>query len=338
MLRPRAAAADRRAPHSGAKELAAAASRGILSAAASRRNSRRFRTVVPIRFPLILSMLALLPAATCGSAFHLPARAQRTVAVDVPLPEDTSQLELQFHDGLLTLQPGDAPTCRLQIHLVADDEAALAALASGVAPQLTRDGTTTRLQLAMPVGAPLDSVRSSWHVAAPRQVRVTATTRRGAVVARNVAFDLEVRGGSGVVEAQMAGGAARLSSSSGSLILRGDYPFADVHSELGRIDLCLPALDRSSVDVRASSRKGDIYVDLRKGQRIDLLYFGDERLVHCDPEVRVQWLRNTLVDGNDYLEGCVGDLSGQCNGQLRLHADSQVHMRLRPDGAVAGTR
>jgi hypothetical protein len=294
---------------------------------------RRCSRVSPLRVPLVLCLLAVLPAATCGSQYRLPACAQQTTAPLVELPAGTQRLEVQFHDGLLTLETGPL-SCELQIHLVADAPATVAQLASEVLPSMEVSGQTTKLQVSVPAGASLDAVRTTWRLRAPAGTAVVARTRRGAVVARGAACNLEVHGGSGVIEAQMAGGSAQLTSSSGSVILRGDYPFADVRSELGRIDLRLPDHDRRDCEVRVVS-KNDVYIDLHRTQLFDFLYFGEERLVHCDPEVRVQWQRNETVDGVDYLRGRLGDLAGERGGQLRLDAMGPVYVRLQPEGAVA---
>ncbi len=283
----------------------------------------------------VLILFALLPAATCGSQYHLPQRPQQTLAPVVSVPPTATRLEVQFHDGLLTLEAGPVIGCELQIHLVADDQEALTQLAAAVTPRVDTVAATTRLQVALPTGATLDAMRTTWRLRAPAGTTVVVTTRRGAVVARDAACNLEVQGGSGVVEAQMAGGSAQLVSSSGSVILRGDYPFADLHSNLGRIDLRLPRTDRRDVEVRVVSKKGDVYVDLRKDQLLDFYFRGEERLVHCDPEVRVQWLQNTPLDGIDYLKGRVGDLAGASGGQLRLDALGPVYVRLQPEGAAA---
>lgn len=289
-----------------------------------------------LRFPIVCSLLLLLPAATCGSQYHLPSRAQRTTTTAVAVPADTRVLEVQFHDGLLTLEPGTAFACDLQIHLLADDATALDPLAAQVVPTTEATGAgTARLQVALPKGADLESVRTTWRLRAPAGTKVVVITRRGAVVARDAPCDLEVRGGSGVVEAQMAGGSADLTTTSGSAILRGDYPRASVHSDLGRIDLRLPGTTATGTAVRVVSKKGDVYIDLRRAQRFDFAYFGEERLVHCDAEVRVQWSGTyEPFDGLRYLLGSLGDLGAARSGSLRLESQGPVRVRLQPDGAL----
>jgi hypothetical protein len=136
----------------------------------------------------------------------------------------------------------------------------------------------------------------------------------------------------------MAGGAARLETSSGSLVLRGDFAAADVHSELGRIDVQLPDRGPGLVEVHATSRKGDVYIDVRKEQAYDFLYFGEEHLVHCDPAVRVQWLENVTIDGADWLQGRIGDLRGILCGRVRLRAAGPVYVRLLPEAAALSRR
>ena len=93
-----------------------------------------------------------------------------------------------------------------------------------------------------------------------------------------------------------------------------------------------------SADVRVSGKKGDVYVDLHRTQRMDFLYFGEERLVRCDPEVRVQWMHTELVDGVDYLRGRIGTLDGDDCGVLRLDTLGPVYVRQQPEVPATSSR
>ncbi|MGE3171919.1 MAG: hypothetical protein AB7O97_04785 [Planctomycetota bacterium] len=288
---------------------------------------------------LVLLLLSLLPAATCGGSYRLAPSAQRTLLPAIELPKGLRALEVQFHDGLLTVEAGTAPECLLEIQLLAEDQEGVDELAAAVAPevQVSADGTRASLSVALPNGADLDAVRTNWRVQVPATVAVRAVTRRGAVVARDLQGDLDVEGGSGIVEADMRGGTPRLSTSSGSLILRGDYPFAELVTRLGRVDVRLPEMRPAPVELLAQTGKGDVYIDVCPDQVYDLFFRGDRRLVQCDPEVRVQWVQNVDLDGEDHVQGRLGDLHGQASGMVRLASEGPVYVRLRPE-AVARSR
>ena len=282
---------------------------------------------------LLLLLLPALLAARCSRDYRLPPRPTQKLTPTVELAEDLRLIELQFHKGLLTLEPGPRLTCHLQIDLLADDDEKLDQLAARVAPridQLSED--SRRLSVELPTGAPMDAVRTTWRLVIPPGVDVVARTRHGSVVSRGAPGDLTVQGGTGVVDVCMAGGHADLSTSSGSLLLRGDYPSAKVRSQQGRVDAQLPPITRDGlVDVQIDSELGTIYLDLHREQQFFLFFSGEEHQVRCDPDVRVAW--EQLVPGQDreMLQGRLGDLRAQPpRGQIRLATQQTVHVRLRP--------
>ena len=61
----------------------------------------------------------------------------------------------------------------------------------------------------------------------------------------------------------MNGGSASLSTTSGSLILRGDYARASVRSAIGRIDLALPPSRIEPVDVRARNSEEHFVIEVQ---------------------------------------------------------------------------
>lgn len=296
--------------------------------------------VTTTRTILVLGLLFLLPAATCGTQYRMPPCSQRTVALAPELPAGLRRLEIQFHDGLLALQPGDAPKCTLEAHLQADDEATLKEYEQQTTAALDYDAKSgiASLRVNWPAGADLEALRTTWRVMAPKGLEVVVTTRRGGVVARGTECALVVKGGSGVIEAELAGGSADLETTSGSLILRGDYDRANVKSGLGRIDLGLPLTRSTPSRLEASSEKGDVYVDIRKDQAWDLWFYGEPRWVRCDPEVRAEWHDPETVDGVTWARGRVGALGQPASGALWLGANAPVSMRLLPERPFANAQ
>lgn len=258
----------------------------------------------------------------------MPTAAQSKRTDTIPIPAGTQRIEIQFHDGLLALERGEEARCEVETSLHADDAATLASYEQAAMP-LAQPGTgpgTLVVRAALPAGAPLDAVRTAWRLRVPTGTAVAVTTRRGAVVARGMDGDLEVNGGSGVVEASLAGGAARLSTTSGSLILRGSYSRAEVRSTIGRIDLALPPTPSS--EVRATTRKGEIFVEVGKGQWFDARMCGETTLVRCDAEVRGEWNGAEEQDGVRWSRGRLGDVSGAAAGALWLTSESPIYVRL----------
>lgn len=293
--------------------------------------------VTTTRTILVLGLLFLLPAATCGKQYHMPPCAQRTVALAPELPAGLRRLEIQFHDGLVALQPGETAKCTLEAHLQADDESTLKEYEQQTTTALDFDANTgtASLRVNWPAGADLEALRTTWRLMVPKDFAVVVTTRRGGVVARGTQCELVVKGGSGVVEAELAGGSADLETTSGSLILRGDYERATVKSVLGRIDLGLPVARAQPARLQATSEKGDVYVDIRKDQAWDLWFYGEPRWVRCDPEVRAEWHEPEAVDGVTWARGRVGSLGQTACGALWLSASAPVSMRLLPERPFA---
>lgn len=287
--------------------------------------------VPPRRAVLPLALLALLPAATCGSAYHLPPRATQKLTPEIRFTRAPQRIEVQFHDGLLTLEPADAVDCRLEIDLLADDADEVERLAARVGPQIEEgpDGTA-RLTVALPTGAELDAVRTTWRLRVPAQVAVAVRTRKGAVVARGATGTLEVDGGAGVVDVHMAGGTARLATVSGSLLLRGEYPAAELRSRQGRIDVVLPR-EQIPVDVDVASEEGNVYLVVHQGQKFDVQFAGQEDQVRCDPQVRIVWEQIVGHEGVDFLHGQLGDLQAASRGNIRIPGSrAAVHARQHP--------
>ena len=291
----------------------------------------------PVTLPrttFVLALLALLPAATCASgAYRMPPSAQSKRTHAVAIPEGTKRLEVQFHDGLFAIEHADVASCDIETSLQADDAASLADYGQASAPVVEHrasDGVLT-IRVALPPGARMDAVRSAWRVKAPRNLAVHVATRCGAVVARGYQGELLVDGGSGVIEATMNGGSASLSTTSGSLILRGDYARASVRSAIGRIDLALPPSRIEPVEVRARNEKGELFVDVGKQQLFELRFLGEPHLVRCDPEVRNAWIGTENVDGIAWSRGRLGDLSSPASGALWIESQSPVYVRQLPD-------
>lgn len=258
----------------------------------------------------------------------MPPAAQSKRSDTIPIPKSTKRIEIQFHDGLLAIERGDEARCEVETSLQADDAEALAAYELAARPIVQSDmqAGTLVVRAALPPGAPMDAVRTAWRLRAPRGAAISVTTRRGAVVVRGMDGELQVQGGSGVVEATLAGGSARLSTTSGSLLLRGDYSRAEVRSTIGRIDLALPPTPSS--EVRATTRKGEIFVEVARGQWFDARMCGETSLVRCDAEVRSEWNGDEQLEGVNWARGRVGDMAGAAAGSLWLTSESPIYVRL----------
>ena len=279
----------------------------------------------------VIAVMALLPAATCGSrAYPMPVSAEGKRTDSIAIPKGTVRLEVQFHDGLFAVEHGEDATCDIETRLQADDAESLVAYERAAEPVVEhreRDGVLT-IRIALPPGARMDAVRSAWRVRAPKSLTVAVSTRRGAVVARGLRSGLEVEGGSGVVEATL---------DDGSLILRGNYSKASVRSANGRIDLALPPRRVDLVDVRAATQKGELFVDVGKLQLFDLLFQGEPHLVRCDPEVRNVWIGTETRDGVSYARGRLGDVSATSCGTLQIETLGPISVRLLPDNPFCAT-
>ena len=313
---------------------------GILLAAYRRHDGGTPNAVTLRKTTFVIAVMALLPAATCGSrSYRMPVSAEGKRTDSIAIPKGTKRLEVQFHDGLFAVEHGEDATCDIETRLQADDSESLVAYERAAEPVVEhreRDGVLT-IRIALPPGARMDAVRSAWRVRAPKSLTVAVSTRRGAVVARGLRSGLEVEGGSGVVEATLDDGSAQIATTSGSLILRGNYKTASVRSANGRIDLALPPRRIDLVDVRASTQKGELFVDVGKLQLFDLLFLGEPHLVRCDPEVRNAWIGTETRDGVSYARGRLGDLSSASCGTLQVEAQGPISVRLLPDNPFCAT-
>ena len=281
----------------------------------------------------LATALACTLAASCSGVIRrMPAAAQGKQSDSIQIPESTHRIEVQFHDGLLAIESGDQPRCDVETKLYAEDETTLAIYKRNAAPYVGVGAEPGSLvvRAALPPGAPIDAVRTTWRLRVPEGTKVSVTTRCGAVVVRGMSGTLEVNGGTGVVEATLAGGSARISTTSGSLILRGAYSQAEVRSTIGRIDLALPPTTSVSSEVRATTRKGEIFVEVAKGQWFEARRHGETNLVRCDAEVRGEWNGSERSGEVDWATGRVGDLTGTRAGMLWLAGEAPVYVRLLP--------
>ncbi|MBK8097003.1 MAG: hypothetical protein IPK26_07845 [Planctomycetes bacterium] len=287
------------------------------------------------RFPLLLATLLAMPC--CRSGYQVAARATRSVPLPVQLTQAVPpQVEVQFHAGLLLLEPGERLEVSLTAELSAEDEAGLDRLTPGLLPSVVEAPTGTSLQLRLPDGGDLESLATIWRLRVPADTRIRAITRAGAVVARGCQSHLEVQGGTGILEAEMAGATAILSSTSGRIVLRGDYPFAELRSPLGRIDAEMPALASSAFELHVVGGRGDVWLDLQDGQRFELDFRGDLTLVRPDPAVRLEFLQTIDSIDRPHNRCALGDLAGLPTGRLRVEANAPVHVRRVPSAAPAG--
>lgn len=278
----------------------------------------------------------LLATPCCRTGYQVAARATRSVALPIELTRaQPPAVEVQFHAGLLLLEPGDRLEAGLTAELTAADAAGLDPLVPRLRPSVveTQDGTT--LQLPLPDGGELDSLATVWRLRVPADTRIRIRTRAGAVVARQCRSHLEVQGGSGTLEAEMAGATALLSSTSGSIVLRGDYPFAELRSPHGRIDAEMPALASAAFELHVVGGRGDVWLDLQDGQRFELDFRGDLTLVRPDPAVRLEFLQTIDSIDRPHNRCALGDLAGLPTGRLRVEAGAPVHVRRVPGASPA---
>jgi hypothetical protein len=256
-------------------------------------------------------------------------RVAKSVEHALELPAGCDRLEVLYHEGLLTVEPGPALTCSVLIEVLASDEAAATALIAQATPMLTPVGkNATQVQVTVPPGASLDSLRTTWRVQAPASTSLVVRTRKGGVAAHGATSDLEVLGGSGVIDARMNGGSAVLSTTSGSILLNGSYPFADLRTGIGRIDIATPPQSDTPTELRVATQRGGVFLDLRPSQAFDFQFRGLTRLVECDPEVRVQWQQVREIEGVEYTVGRLGNLQTQPQGVLQMESGELVRVRL----------
>ncbi len=276
----------------------------------------------------LLALVTVVATACTNGPYRMPAAAQSMRSDSIPIPPGTKRIEIQFHDGLLAVERGDEARCEVETRLQAADATTLATYERSAMPIVEQGAEPASIvvRASLPTGAPIDSVRTAWRLRVTVGTALVVTTRCGAVVVRGMDGDLVVNGGSGVVEATLAGGTARIMTTSGSLILRGSYSRAEVRSTIGRIDLALPST--SSSEARASTRTGEIFVELGKGQWFDARMCGETNLVRCDAEVPGEWSGTEEHDGIRWSCGRLGDLTGARSGALWITSEHPVYVRL----------
>jgi hypothetical protein len=307
-------------------------------AASSPATCRCIPPVVPItrRTPVLL----LLALAGCGPQYRVKLRAtevlQPTVAFQVPLPRE---LEVQFHSGLLVLEPGPELRCTLTVDVTARSLDELARLRYQIRPAIDEaaDGSKTTIAVALPEGAPLESFQTTYQLQVPAQIRVRVRTRHGNVNVRGYRGSLEVEGGSGRQDIRLDGGSAQLQSVDGRVELRGSYRFAEIHTDSGRIDLELPA-PGLALDLLLGSESGEIRVDMQTSQNLDVRFHGEVEQVRSDPAVRIEWNEVQLVDGVQYHIGRFGDLNAPMDGRIQLQTNAGVFLQLAPNAKMPSIR
>lgn len=301
---------------------------------------RNLDAIAAVRHPVrpvhhaVHPLLALLLAAAlagCVERYAVQPSAWRSRELPVALDgAPLRELEVQFYCGALVLEPGPEPTCSLRVDLTAPDAEALQQLDQGLQPQLQRaaDGKAV-LSIGLPQGAPLDAIHTFYRVQAPKPVKVVVRTQCGAVSVRGFQGDVEVLGGSGGIDARLQGGRAMLQTTTGGIQLRGSYQIADLKSPQGRIDVQMPDTPLLALDLQVQGGKGDVFLDLQAGERVELRYRGETHAVRADPEVRVEWDR---VSVDEFHLGRIGDPDGLPAGSLQLISEGRVSVRLLPNG------
>lgn len=276
-----------------------------------------------------LVLLPLLLAAQCGSPYRTVPRLSSTIHHALAVPTDARRVEVLFHDGLLAVLPGDQLAVEVEVELLADDQDGLDRLATVVLPEiedLGEDGVRVRLAAAAAVA--METTRTNWRVRVPPDRTIVARTRKGGVVARGAACRLEVDGGLGVVDARLAGGSARLATTSGSIMLRGGFQEAEVRSNVGRIDVSLPRT--AGAEVRIADTTGETYVDVPAGHPVEILQRGAEPRVEVAPELRVDWQQSMDVAGVEYTLGRIGAENGAPRSRVRLDVQGRMLLRALP--------
>lgn len=290
--------------------------------------------------PVRARLCCLLPLVACAHGYDVPTRHMHTWSPPLPLAGPApARLVVQFHAGVLIVEPGDRLTGSLQIDAVATESEALARLFVQVAPWVERsvDGAELALGVVLPAGTDPDDVETSYRLQVPAAVALQVQTRKGAVVARGYGGDLVVRGGSGTVEAKLDLGNADITTDTGSVQLRGRYVEAKVKTRRGRIDLQLPPVTNPEFSVDIDNETGDSYLEVHQRQRIDVNYRGDLAQVRSDARTRVDWRAARDLNRGGFVVGSFGDLQGHRFGELTLVSGGAVYVRLAPDGAGPGS-
>lgn len=278
-----------------------------------------------------LSVLLLLPLAACAAGHRVRAVASEMFELTLPLSQPRpDELRVQYYDGLLILRPGESLSGRLRANLVAEDLAGLSALRSEIRPTIAEADGRTDLSVALPEGVPIDSMQTVFDLAVPASTRVLAETRCGGAAVRGFRGNLEVRGGIGDLEVDMNGGSARLKTGRGAVRLRGIYRAAQIESESGRIEVAFPPGGISPI-IGIRSTSGPVFLDLWRGQNIEVRFRGDVERVRADADVRVSWREIVERDGKDEHLGTFGDPNEPQDVKLELETGASVTLRLCPD-------
>ncbi|MEC7583706.1 MAG: hypothetical protein VYE77_05265 [Planctomycetota bacterium] len=289
------------------------------------------------RYLLLLLLIPGLLGARCGPGHRLEPKPTRQISETLSLPQNARRIEIQFHEGLLTLEPGAEIRCRVQVGLQANDEESLTLLAASIATRVeSLPGNVTRLTVPLPTGQPMDAVHTTWRMAVPTGTDIVVKTRKGSVECRGLNGNLTVEGGSGRINARRASGHADLSTTSGELRLRGNYSSARATSLRGRVAVELPPhQDNDRLELQVANDSGNTYLDLQEKQRFELFFKGEEQQLQLDPTVRVNWTQGR--PNRELLEGEIGDLQAPVSsGEIRLSTEQSVQVRTRPQATAAG--
>ena len=278
----------------------------------------------------------LLVSAQCITVYKVPIQLSKSTIHALALPSDTQQIGVQFYDGLLQLSPGPTLSCEVTVEVLADNQEQLERLSQTAVPVVTVDQQgAMQLRLDLPTGAKLNAVRSYWRICAPRHLGIKVKTQKGGVAVQGAPCDLEVIGGSGILDARLAGGSAVLETTSGSILLRGTYDTADLSADIGRIDLILPPKLNALTDLRLTSERGGIYIDMPSEQTLNMELQGLPKQMECDPDIRITWDQALETDGIEIHVGRLGNLAKQPQGRLQIKTRDQVQIRLASTPLVA---
>lgn len=289
--------------------------------------------------PARARLCCLLALVACAQGYDVPTRHVHTWSPPLPLAGPSpARLVVQFHAGVLIVEPGPMLVGSLQIDAVATEPETLARLFVQAAPWVERsvDGAELALGVALPAGTDPDDVETSYRLQVPASVALQVQSRKGAVVVRGYGGDLVVRGGSGAVEAKLDLGNADITTDTGAVQLRGRYVEARVKTRRGRIDLQLPPVTNPEFSIDIDNELGDSYLEVQPSQRVDVNYRGDLSQVRSDSRTRVDWRAARDLNRGGFVVGSFGDLQGHRFGELTLASGGAVYVRLAPDRGGAG--